>query len=338
MTSPEYVQVSMAAAMTLGFKPGLFFRGTKLHCLNLLMICDGGCRANCGYCGLSRSRSKSDTFIRVSWPTYKLDDVLAAAKECKDFERVCVSMVTHPDCVKVMIPVIEKIKNITNLPVSVLISPTLVTKEDMQKMKDVGADKAGVAIDAATPALFDEFRGKGVSGPHKWDHYIQSLYDAADVFGRGKVGVHLIVGLGETEEEMIKMIDLVWQQVSAPTHLFSFFPERGSIEGGRIQPPVEKYRRVQLARWFINNNYSSYEKMKFENGVVKDFGVSKEIFDKAIKSGYPFRTSGCTGKDEKCSACNRPFGNERPSEEIRNFPFAPEKEDIDLIKKEIYTF
>ena len=38
-------------------------------------------------------------------------------------------------------------------------------------MKKAGADRVGIAIDAATPELFDQLRGKGVGGPHRWDHY-----------------------------------------------------------------------------------------------------------------------------------------------------------------------
>ncbi|KKL25466.1 hypothetical protein LCGC14_2404990, partial [marine sediment metagenome] len=33
--SPEYVKLSLAAAMTLGFREGRFYRNAKLHCLNL---------------------------------------------------------------------------------------------------------------------------------------------------------------------------------------------------------------------------------------------------------------------------------------------------------------
>jgi biotin synthase len=45
-------------------------------------------------------------------------------------------------------------------------------------------------------------------------------------------------------------------------------------------------------------------------------------------------TSGCPGKDKKV-ACNRPYGNERPSGPIRNFPFMPEPEDIEEIRMQM---
>ena len=52
MRSPEYVQISTAAAMTLGLMPGRMHRCECTRCLNLLLTYPEGCRANCAYCGL----------------------------------------------------------------------------------------------------------------------------------------------------------------------------------------------------------------------------------------------------------------------------------------------
>ncbi|NIR32142.1 MAG: radical SAM protein, partial [Gammaproteobacteria bacterium] len=56
MRSPEYVQLSTAAAITLGLIPGNMHRTGCTHCLNLLVTYPEGCRANCTYCGLARHR------------------------------------------------------------------------------------------------------------------------------------------------------------------------------------------------------------------------------------------------------------------------------------------
>ncbi|CAO0819953.1 hypothetical protein DFAR_1260006 [Desulfarculales bacterium] len=44
--SPDYVRLSLAAAMTLGLGGGSFFRGARLGCINLFLTYSGGCRAN----------------------------------------------------------------------------------------------------------------------------------------------------------------------------------------------------------------------------------------------------------------------------------------------------
>jgi biotin synthase len=72
--------------------------------------------------------------------------------------------------------------------------------------------------------------------------------------------------------------------------------------------------------------------MKFdEKGRLIDFGID---INPLIQMGEPFMTSGCPGRDGRV-ACNRPYGNERPSGPIRNFPFMPEPEDIEEIKKQL---
>lgn len=72
--------------------------------------------------------------------------------------------------------------------------------------------------------------------------------------------------------------------------------------------------------------------MKFdEKGRLVNFG--RDI-GPLIQVGEPFMTSGCPGRDGEV-ACNRPYGNERPSESIRNFPFMPEAEDIEEIRKQL---
>ena len=224
---------------------------------------------------------------------------------------------------------IERLRKETDLFISVLISPTLIRHEDsLVAMKKAGADRVGIAIDAATPQLFDQLRGTGVGGPHQWNHYWDVTHMAVSVFGRFYVGIHLIVGLGETEKEMVDAIQH-GQDLGATTHLFSFFPEKGSPMEKHSSPPLGQYRRIQLARWIINESLGSAGQMKFdEQGRLIDFGMEIESL---VRIGEPFMTSGCPGRDGKV-ACNRPYGNERPSGPIRNFPFMPEAEDIEEIR------
>ncbi len=333
--SPEYVQTSLAASLTLGFQQGSFHRSAKLKGLNLLLHYEEGCLGRCHFCGLSKSRRegpKGKTFIRVDWPLYRLEEIIEKAKSRDQIHRVCISMITHPKALEDTLYVIRRFKKETDLSISVLISPTLIRKDNsLTAMKSAGADHVGIAIDAATPRLFDQLRGKGVGGPHQWDHYWKVVQMATFVFGKFYVGIHLIVGLGETEKEMVGVIQQ-GQDMGAHTHLFSFFPEKGSPMEENSPPPLGQYRRIQLARWIINEGFGSASQMKFnEAGRLIDFGMD---IDPLIRIGEPFMTSGCPGRDGKV-ACNRPYANERPSGPIRNFPFMPEREDIEEIKKQL---
>ncbi len=345
--SPEYVRTSLAAAMTMNKLPGKFYRDAKLYCINLLLTYDEGCHARCAYCGLSNSREVDtdwvdNSFIRVDWPIYPLNEVKEALSDgtCPHVERVCVSMITlgcaREDCFKVVSELREVIPQI-----SVLITPTILNENWLIRAKEAGADKVGIAVDAATPELFEKLRGNGVNGPHKWKKYWQTVEEAVEVFGKENVGIHLIVGVGETEKEMVDAIQRA-QDLGADTHLFSFFPEEGSDMQDDPQPPLGTYRRIQAARYLINNELTSAKRMQFNNqGQITDFGISKTEYNQMMSEGKAFMTSGCNGTTMD-NACNRPFGNCTPYQAYighwRNFPLSPDKDDLKKIAEQIRDY
>lgn len=336
--SPEYVRLSLAAAMTLGFVPGWFYRNARLGCINLLLTYDQGCRASCAFCGLAAEKegpSSRRNFIRVPWRSFPLEEVIQGIRHAPDYVgRVCVSMITHPRCKGDVLHVCREVVKATGKSVSLLISPTLLHKDDLTAMQDAGADRVGVAVDAATPVLFQRLRGKPVGGPHRWEKYWEIYEQSIEVFGEGMSGVHLICGLGETEQELVGTISRA-REMGGSTHLFSFFPEKGSLMEDQIPPPMGTYRRIQLARWLIDQDRTRPAGMQFDSaGRIRDFGISTEEREEAVSLGIPFETSGCPGPNGKV-ACNRPYGNEKPGPYIRNFPFPPDVEDIMRIRQEM---
>lgn len=334
--SPEYVQISTAAAMVLGYQPARFRRSAVLTGLNMLVTYRNGCIGRCGYCGLQHQRRvepEKRTFIRVPWPTYAVEDIIARLqRDDGQLRRVCVGMITHPRAVDDMITIIRRFREETDRPISALIGPTMIRDQSsLVEIRAAGADMVGIAVDAATPELFARLRGAAVGGPHQWEHYWNIVEAAVAIFGRYQVGVHLIVGLGETEQEMVQTIQRA-HDMGAHTHLFSFFPEAGSLMEHHPPPSYGQYRRVQLARYIINNEYGRAERMDFDQkGRIVAFGLP---VDDLIRYGEPFMTSGCPGPDGRV-ACNRPFGNERAGQPIRNYPFLPDVEDIELIRYQI---
>ncbi len=339
--SPDYVRMSLAAAMTAGFVKGWFYRNARLRCINLLLTYHDGCKANCSFCGLAREKQEdwaAKKFIRVPWQTFRTDEVIEAIKQTpSDVSRVCISMVTHPKATADVLGICRLIDRNTDKAVSLLIAPTLLKRDDLVAMKDAGAERIGVAVDAATPEIFARYRGKPVKGPHRWDRYWKIYEQSLEVFGEGMAGVHLICGLDETEQELVGAISRA-RAMGGSTHLFSFFPEQGSVLESRPQPPIGAYRRIQLARWLIDTDRSRVDRMSFDyRGQIVDFGVSDSELQAAIAGGVPFETSGCPGPDGR-TACNRPYGNEKPGKEIRNFPFAPGEEDLIQIRKELQQY
>jgi lipoyl synthase len=348
LNSPGYVQTSLAAAMSLGFVSGSFKEPVRLTGLNLLLTYDQGCLGKCAYCGIagiSKDETKIQdtrkTFIRVKWPVYRLDDVLNALKGHESsFERVCLSMITHADAIKDTIEISKKIKQSSSLPLSLLITPSLIgSPEVLRQFKEAGAEMVGIAIDASTKDLFEKYRGAGVGGPHKWQKYWKVLEWAVDVFGRFKAGTHLIVGLGETEEQAVRIIHDA-HLLGAKTHLFSFYPEPASKLEELERPELVSYRKIQIARYLINEKGLDISKIRFGHSSNGNSGGSILSFDydlaEVLKEGYAFMTSGCPcSSDSRISACNRPFANERPSETFRNYPYLPNEEDKKTIASQI---
>lgn len=345
--SPEYVRISTAAAMTLGLVPGRFFRDSKLYCLNLLLTYDNGCAARCAYCGLQKARQtgepwKEQSFIRVDWPIISIDEILErmGRESCSHVERVCVSMITHGRAREDTLSIVRRLREKTD-SISGLIAPTIIDKGWLFELKRAGVDKVGIAIDTATPELFQKLRGSNVGGPHNWGKYWQTVEDSVEVFGRFEASLHLMVGLGETEQEIMDTIQKAYD-MGALSHLFSFFAEEGSLMQDRAQPPIGKYRRVQLARYLVNKGMGRIDNMTFDSeGRLTDFGLNNDVLAKAIDSGLPFMTSGCNSKSME-NACNRPFSNCTPYQayvgELRNYPFIPIEEDTNVIRQQLRDY
>lgn len=345
--SPEYARTSFAAAIALGLMQGRFFRDAKLYCLNFLLTYRDGCVGRCAYCGLSQARRTSkagrdQSFIRVDWPTVKVDDVLERidSGSCSHVERACISMVTHKRALNDTLTIVRRLHEKIDA-ISALIAPTIIDRNWLLEAKTAGTDRIGIAIDAATPELFQKFRGQGVLGPHRWERYWKTVEEAVQVFGRMNVGIHLIVGLGETEREMIETIQIAYG-IGSLSHLFSFFPEEGSQLRQHPQPPIGSYRRVQLAQYLINKGMISADKMKFnKNGRLVDFGIDKDTLDLVINSGLPFMTTGCSTANME-NACNRPYSDSTPYQayvgELRNFPFTPDQNDMNIVRRQIWDY
>ena len=346
MRSPEYVQMSTAAAITLGLVPGQMHRCGCTRCLNLLLTYPEGCRANCAYCGLARHREAERNyadrnFIRVDWPAVPMEevvDIVARDVEGSPFHRMCISMITHPNSDEDTVTVLKTWTDRIDpdaIPISILSNPTTMTRGDVQLLKDMGSDIFTVALDAATPELFDRTRGRGVQSPHTWAKYWEIMMEARDIFGPQKFGAHLIVGMGETEHDVLSVVQRL-VDLGGHSHMFCFFPEQGSLMDHLPATPRGQWRRVQLASYLIDYCDVRIDHMRFdEDGCVVDFGMPKSELDAIIDAGIAFRTSGCPGKfADDISACDRPYGDS-PPRDIASYPFPLEAVDIRKVRSQL---
>jgi biotin synthase len=337
LPSPDYVRISVAAAMAIGLRPGLFFRNATCDCVNLLLNYPEGCYANCTYCGLARERpgiAQDNTFIRVGWPVYPTDRVVEAigASETR-VGRVCIAQVQDRRAYPDLLDIAGRIRRRSPVPISALVSATLLDEGRLLAIRDTGVDIVGVGLDAASEAVFHRTRGRGAGGPHSWQQHWEIIRLARKHFGPMKVNCHVIVGLGETDEELI---DLFYQaraeEIAA--YLFSFNPEPGTAMAEVPRAPLSRLRRIQLTKYLIEARGLPREAIEFDGqGRLARVQAPRALVEECISAGTPFMTDGCPDRTGKM-ACNRPFGSYRPGEEFRDYPFQPVADDIAAIRVE----
>jgi biotin synthase len=246
---------------------------------------------------------------------------------------MCISMISHPDSNRDTLELLTQwVRELPHIPVSILSNPTTMERDDLARLKQAGADIFTVALDAVTPEIFERTRGKAVDSPHRWEKYWQAIAWAAEIFGPEKFGAHLICGMGETERELLEVVQRI-RDKGGHSHLFAFFPEKGSLMEDSPACDKAQWRRVQLARHLIDHAGGNFRRMEFdEAGQVLGFGMAEIELEQIVNAGNPFRTSGCPGNEAAdVSACNRPYGDSNPSD-ILSYPFKLNPEDIEIVQ------
>jgi lipoyl synthase len=322
------VRVSLGTAIVLGLLEGkLDAAPTTAY---LMTYREGKCSANCGFCPQAReSKSNSQLLSRVTWPTFPAPEVLTAvtsAVEQKKIERICIQALNYPEVFTELEALVKEIKKCCSIAVSVSCQPKNI--ENMQRLRQAGVERLGIALDAATQTVFNKVKGASAGGCYSWERQFNLFSEALVVFGAGNVSTHVIVGLGETEKEAVEIIQRCVDLGVLPA-LFAFTPVRGTVLENSLAPSLESYRRIQLARYLIVNRETEASKIGFDvNGKIAGHRVPQEAIDSIIETGAPFLTSGCPN-------CNRPYYNEKPSGPIYNYPKKPSKEEIKKIKTEL---
>jgi biotin synthase len=325
---PEKIRVSLGSAITLKLLNGkLDAAPTTAY---LMTYRKGKCTANCAFCPQAReSGSRTDMLSRISWPIFQTRNVLNSVSEAVAsgaIKRVCIQALNYPEVFKDLTTLTRALKLRADVPISISCQPLSV--ENMRLLAEAGAERIGIPLDAATEELFDAVKGASIGGPYNWEKQWQVLGEAVKIFGSGMVSTHFIVGLGETEREMVSAIQNCVNIGVLPA-LFAFTPIVGTILEDKPQPPLKKYRRIQFARHLIVHGFSKYESMGFNSkGEIIDFGVDKDTLLRIVETGKPFLTSGCPN-------CNRPYYNEKPSGPLYNYPKEPTEKELSLLKKEL---
>ncbi len=328
---PPQIRVSVGTATVLGLLEGKLDAEPKTA--YLMTYKEGKCTANCGFCPQARtSQSKAEFLSRVTWPTFSTNSVIELVANASRFgkiRRVCIQALNYPEVFDELCGFVQALKRQASVPVSVSCQPQ--NSRNMWRLLAAGVDRIGIALDAATEKIFNEIKGESAGGPYTWDNEFVLLRTALGIFGEGNVSTHLIIGLGETEREAAQTLQRCVDIGVLPS-LFAFTPVRGTAFAAKTQPKPEVYRRIQMIRHLMVNGQARFDDMAFDrDGHIENFGVGKNVLEKAFEGGKPFLTAGCAD-------CNRPFYNEKPSGPIYNYPRSLNEQEIAEIKLDLKKF
>lgn len=260
--------------------------------------CTGACR----FCAQARDSDADPRFLsRVVWPEFELDAVLARLPAVENMRRICIQTVLEQGLESRLISVVQALRSASNLPISVCMNPT--DPKWLPELKAAGVNRIGIGLDCATEETFQRVK----PGFH-WDAYHRFLDAIVDTFGTGSV--HLIVGLGDSDEDLIRKIQDACDR-HCTVALFAFTPVRGA-KLDLPAPDTGRYRAIQLARYLITRRQARLEDMDFKAGRLVAIHIQPNAIERALETGSPFRTSGCPD-------CNRPLYNERPGGVMYNY-------------------
>jgi len=271
------------------------------------------CRNNCSFCSQSQSSSaRGDLLSRITWPAFDANEVtsgISSAYSKGDLKRVCLQVVNSENSWDATLEAVRKLS--ADGPKPICVSNHIEDARQAAEMIAAGAERICIAMDAATSKIYRLVKGQD------WEERIRLLQECAGTFP-GAVTTHLIVGLGETEEEAVNFIaDCIGLGITVG--LFAFTPIPGTAMADKRPPSISHYRRVQIAHYLMRKGYCR-STIRFANGKISSYNVSD--LAKMLADGKAFETTGCAD-------CNRPYYNERPGGIMYNYPRPLTREEVE---------
>jgi len=301
-TALREIQVSAGTAAVLGL---LELKMDTPPTTAYLML-GGRCLMNCGFCAQARDSSASALYLsRITWPPFPLEEVagrIAQAFSQNTLRRACLQVTVGPHDFEQALEVVLTLRRHSPIPIDVSILPN--SMDEVRQLFEAGVDHIGFGLDAACERVFRLVKGGS------WRRSLEMIEETAASFP-GRAAVHLIVGLGETEQEMVERIAWMHQR-GVTVGLFAFTPLRGTEMEHLPAPALSHYRRMQAARYLIYRGFARLSDFTFDqDGRLTRIAVPG--WRRLLEDGRAFETSGCPD-------CNRPYYNERPAGPMYNYP------------------
>ncbi len=290
----EKIRVSYGTAIVLG----LIEARQDVAPTTAYLLWDTGCIGSCSFCPRANGNSRTQKLSRIIWPEFSFSRIVSLlSAQPRPFRRVCLQTGFNPEKNETLKEFAGILSN-KGLNFSVTLSPSQTKLAS--ELLEMGADHIGIGLDGASPDMYLTHKKK--NWETDWPFLLKLIR-----MHPGKIEVHLIFGLGDSEEQFCQTISEI-TKIGGQVSLFALTP----VNGGTA-PNLSGYRRVQIFRYLNEIKSIKFEDFGFHDGKLSQIKLSFEYVLQQLDQGTCFRTSGC-------GDCNRPYYNERPGQIFYNFP------------------
>ncbi|MGD0056422.1 MAG: radical SAM protein [Methanomassiliicoccales archaeon] len=162
---------------------------------------DTDCIYDCKFC----ATRKLDKRITKNLDLDRIVDLVMEASKRDDFKAVAFTsaVVDSPSMtVGRLAYVISRVREELDPTISIGVEPYVESHDDIDRLRAAGADEIKINIETYDRDIFGR-----VCGKRDLDWLLKTIKYAVGVFGTGRVCSNIIVGLGETDENVIEGID-----------------------------------------------------------------------------------------------------------------------------------
>ena len=142
------------------------------------------------------------------------------------------------------------------------VEPYLNDPSQIDKLHEAGATEIKINVETATEKLFRKFCPQ-----LDYDNVFDMLAHCVEVFGKGKVSSNIIIGLGETDDDVVSMMEKLCSMGVTPTvrglRIGSIVKDKLAENGITEQPPY--WRLVNIA--------------KVQKNMMKKYDLDPRTFD-----------------------------------------------------------
>lgn len=246
---------------------------TLLHAPNQAFVnLQDGCIYDCKFCVTPILTSK----MKKVKNNDQILKMILKASENKDFQSVAITsgIAESPnETIGEIIGVVEKVKeNLEDVEIGV--EPYILDSKDIDRLQKAGATEIKINIET-----FDKDIFKKICPNLDYDHILYTLGYAVKIFGKGKVSTNILIGLGESDENVLNGVE--------------YFAKRGVV-------PVLRAVRIN------DYNYSRIvESLGRDIGKVNPERMIKlAIKQKEILNRYNLTTKTFQTMCHKCGCCD----------------------------------